>query len=79
MNLTLSWEAVLGTLAVLGAFGGIAAWYVRVVVREEITKAVAAINGTYVRSTLCGAMHEAHDGRLVQIEQRLNMLEEHSL
>ena len=79
MTLTLTWEAVLGTLAVMGAFGGIAAWYVRVVVRQEITAAVDRINGTYVRAGLCHAIHGQQETRLATIESRLSMIEEKAL
>ena len=79
MTLTLTWEGILGALAVLGAFGGIGGWYVRVIVREELTKAVATINGTYVRAGLCMTMHGSQETRLATIESRLAMIEDKAL
>ncbi|MFB3816006.1 MAG: hypothetical protein ACE14L_18035 [Terriglobales bacterium] len=79
MSVAINWEAVTAGCAALALIGTITALYVKSVVREEITKAVASINGTYTRSALCKTLHAQMETRLATIEDRLAIIEEKAL
>ncbi len=70
MTITLSWEAVTAVCGLMALIGAGIALYVRAVVRSEIQDAFVRLNGTYVRSKLCEAIHQQQDSRLTALEAR---------
>jgi hypothetical protein len=69
-GLTITWETVVGSVAVLGVVCGANAMYVNYSISRAVDNLFLRLNGRYVRSELCTERHADHGRRLDCLEER---------